>query len=157
VPRIPRALAGACAAALVVATAWLAPGCGSSNEFDKAVEYTPASLAQELAIRVKALSPSARKAEKKRSTPKGKGAASPGFVPEPETKGQSKSQAKKAEVADLDDVLDDIEAKGRGIRSLPPAEVFNRTADALSADSSLDPKDRDLIVSKLREMAKAGD
>ncbi|WP_165246829.1 hypothetical protein [Paludisphaera soli] len=154
--RPPRLFAAACAAALVLATAWLAPGCGTPPEFDKAVEYTPESLAQELALRTKSLAPSARKADKKRTSAP-KGAAAPGYVAEPETKAQSKGQTKKAEVADLDDVLDDIEAKGRSIKALPAAEVFAKTADAVSKDQTLDAKDRDLLVEKLREMAKAGD
>jgi hypothetical protein len=155
VSRPPRLLAGACAAALVLATAWLAPGCGAPPEFDKAVEYTPESLAQELAVRTRGLAPSARKAEKKRASAP-KGAPAPGYVAEPETKAQSKGQTKKAEVVDLDDVLDDIEAKGRSIKALPPAEVFNKTADAVAQDQTLDAKDRDLLVEKLREMAGAG-
>ncbi len=154
--RPPRLFAAACAAALVLATAWLAPGCGAPPEFDKAVEYTPESLAQELALRTKGLAPSARKVERKRTSAP-KGAPAPGYVPEPETKAQSKGQTKKAEVADLDDILDDIEAKGRSIKGVPAAEVFTKTADAVSQDQTLDAKDRDLLVEKLREMAKAGD
>lgn len=153
-PRPHRLLASGLAAALVLTAAWLAPGCGSEPAFDASVEYTPESLAEELAFRVNTLSPSARTAEKKRGAP-AKTKAAPGFVPEPASKGESKVQTKKGESQTLDDVLDDIEIKARRIRSLPAAEVFKRMADAIAEDSSVEAKDREAIVAKLDEMATA--
>jgi hypothetical protein len=152
VPRPHRLLAVGLAAASFLATAWFVPGCGSEPKFEASVDYTPNSLAEELVFRTKGLSPSARKAEKKRSAP-ARSKAAPGFVPEPETKGQSKTQTKKAEVQTLDDVLDDIEGKARRIQSVPAAEVFRQMADAVSKDSTLDANDRDTLVKKLDEMA----
>ncbi len=152
--RLHRSLACGLAAVGFLAIAWLIPGCGSEPSFDESVDYTPASLAKELAFRTKDLAPSARRAEKTRSTPV-KSKAAPGFVPEPETKGQSKSQTKKAEVETLDDVLDDIEEKARRIKSLPASEVFKQMAEVVSKDSTLDSNDRDTLVQKLNEMAAA--
>jgi len=153
VPRLSRLSAGLASAACLLAFAWLVPGCGSEPTFDAGVDYTPASLAEELVFRAKNLAPSARKAEKKRNAPKTK--TSPGYVPPPETKGQSKTQTKKAEIQTLDDVLDDVEDKARRIHSMPTPEVFKQMADAVSKDSTLDAADRDAIVAKLNEMAAA--
>ncbi len=148
-------LASLAAAFLVVTAGWLVPGCGSEPTFDKSTQYTPEALAQELVFQTRALSPEARKAVKSRATP-AKTKAAPGYVPEPETKGESKAQTKQAQTEDLDSVLDDIERKARAITKIPAPEVFKKIADAVSKDTTLDAKDRDTLVERLNQMAKAG-
>ena len=155
-PRSHRMLASFAAAFLVVAAGWLVPGCGSEPQYDRSTQYTPGALAQELVFQTRSLSPEARKAVKDRSTPANKTKAAPGYIPEPETKGESKAQTKQAQTETLDSVLDDVERKARAITTIPAPEVFKQIAEAVSKDTTLDAKDRDTLVERLNQMAKAG-
>jgi len=139
--------------ALVLAMACAAAGCGSTVEHDEAVQYTPESLAQELAFRYRSLSPAAKKATKNRSEPKGKASAI--AEREAQTKAQSKAVAKKAQAETADDVLDEIAGKARTIRGVSPAEVFQKMSEVIARDQSLDESDRQALAEKLDEMARA--
>ncbi len=142
-------------AALVLAMAWTAAGCGSTTEHDAAVEYSPESLAQELAFRYRSLSPAAKKVVKNRGETKNKAAAA--AEREAQTKAQSKTKAaaKTAQAETGDDVLDEIALKARTIPGVPSAEVFHKMAEAIARDQALDETDRQTLSAKLKEMAEA--
>ena len=155
VPPIVRSLAAALTAAAVLAFA-SAGGCGSSEQFNQAVEYTPDTLAQELAFRYQALSPSARVAKKRRDAPRRKqGDVSKSHDEQSQVKAQTKEATKKAPAVNLDDVLDEIDAKASKITGQPRAEVFQKMADAIDKEPALEPADRQTLIEKLKEMGKA--
>lgn len=142
--------------AAAVVFAWAAAGgCGSKDEFDAVASHTPESLAQELAFRYKALSPSARVAKKRRDVPsKKKGDPSKSHDEQSAVKAQTKEATKKALATNIDDVLDEIGEKASKITSQPRDKVFDQIADALSKDSSVEAADRETLAGKLREMGK---
>lgn len=135
--------------ALALAMAWTLAGCGSVAEHDKAVDYTPESLAQELAFRYRSL------ADSKKKVSKGWSKAIAATEREAAAKGRPATATKKAQVENADDMLDEIAAKALKIRSAPPAEIFQKMADAVSRDQSLGEKDRQTLAGKLEEMAEA--
>ncbi len=143
-------------ASLILVTAWAASGCGPAAEYDKAVQYSPESLAQELAFRYRSLSPSAKTAIKNRNMTKDKTKAFAATELEAQTKGQSKAATKKAPAANVDDVLDDVAEKVEAIKGVAPSEVYQKMAEAIAHDQSLEEKDRQTLADKLKEMGKIG-
>jgi ATP-dependent 26S proteasome regulatory subunit len=137
--------------ALAVASALPALGCGGAAEFDKSARYTPESLAQELAFRYNALSPTGkvstriRKAQKKNAT-----------IESNEEKSETKSKSREATKKDLpktiDDVLDDIEAKAGLVKGTSRSEVFKAMIEALSRNNSLKEDERQVLAGKLKEL-----
>jgi len=154
VPSLVRGLVAAATALAVLAIA-SAGGCGSSEQFDKSVDYSPESLAQELAFRYQELTPSARVAKKRRDAPRGKqGDPLKSHDEQSQVKAQAKEATKKAPAENLDDVLDEIEAKAAKITDHPRAQVFQKMADAIDKEAALDPADRQTLADKLKEMGK---
>jgi len=152
--RIAQRLAASLAIAAAIACA-AAGGCGSSAEFDKATQYSPETLAQELAFRYKALSPSAKAATKRRDVPnKKRGDVMKVSDEQSQVKSQAKAAAKKAPAANVDEVLDEIDAKASKITGQARAEVFNKIADAIDKDASMEAADRQTLADKLKEMGK---
>ncbi len=151
--RVSISVAVLAAAASTIALAILVPGCGSSApEVDKSVEYTPESLAAELALRFRALSPTAQAAKRTRSARVEKGRTERlarseqaknkvlGGAPAKKKKGPSASP--------LDDLLDDVENKLSLIKGMSRPDVCRKMLETISADTSLAQTDRD----KLREL-----
>jgi hypothetical protein len=138
--------------ALVIALALPGPGCGGSPEFDKTAQYTPESLAQDLAFRFRALSPAAKITTKtRRRTPK----KTATFVSDDEksqTKTKSKESTKKALAKTADDLLDEIDAKASLIKGVSRAEVFTKMSEAISRDNSLKESERQPLAERLKEM-----
>ena len=126
-----------------------APGCGESPRFNADTQYTPESLAQELAFRFNALSPSGKKSTRTRR-PQKKAVDSKADEQSP-TKSQAKAATKKELPKTVDDVLDDIEAKAGLIKGVPRSDVVSKMIDLLSKDSSIRESDRQMLVGKLRE------
>jgi hypothetical protein len=129
----------------------LAAGCADRPEFNKAAEYTPESLAQELAFRYKALSPAAKKSTRSRR-PQRAAVDSKADEQSP-TKSQTKAATKKELPRTVDDILDDIEAKVGLIKGMSRSDVVSKLIDALSRDTSLAEQDRQTLGSKLKEFA----
>lgn len=154
VPLIVRGLAVVLTAGIVLAWA-SAGGCGSPEHFDQAAEYTPESLAQELAFRYQSLAPSARIAKKARDKSDKQGDVSRSHDEQSQVKAQTKETTKQAPAATLDDLLDEIDAKARKIQNRSRADVFQKMADAVNKDPSLEPPDRQNLSDKLKEMARA--
>ncbi len=138
---------------MILSMSWLASGCDPGTEHDAAVDYTPESLAQELAFRYRDLSPSAKKASKNRSA--GVAKAIEATEREAVAKGRSKTATKQAQAETLDDVLDEIGDKARAIRGVSTAESLHKISEAIGRDSSLDEGDRQALAEKLDEMAPA--
>jgi gas vesicle protein len=129
-------------------------GCGESATFHPETQYTAESLAQELAFRFNALSPSGKTARRARRP--GKKAVDSKADERSPTKSQSKAATKKELPKTVDDVLDDIEAKIRLIKDRSPSEVVTRMIEALSKDSSLNESDRQMLDEKLKELRGSG-
>jgi hypothetical protein len=136
-----------------LAAALILSGCVAEPEFSKQADYTPETLAQELAFRFRALSPSSRNAVKNRTAARKPTMES--IDEKSQAKAQSKEATKKAPASNVDGVLDDIGSKAATIRGIPRGEVFQRAADAISKDTSLEEPDRRMLAEKLKEMGKA--
>jgi hypothetical protein len=136
------------AAALILGAA----GCAGNPEFDHSTQYTPESLAQELAFRYSALSPDGKASTKARSRKPQKKAVDSKADEQSPTKSQSKAAKKKDLPKTIDDVLDDIEIKADLVKGMSRAETFERMADVISRDNSLRESDRQLLAQKLKEM-----
>jgi hypothetical protein len=139
-------------AALTIATL-LAPstGCEQPPAFDRAAESTPESLAQELAFRFNALSPSGKAARRSRRPEK---KAVPSKADElSTTKSQSKAATKKELAKTVDDVLDEIAEKADRIKGMSRSAVYSGMIDSLARESTLREKDREMLAGKLREMS----
>src|SRR5262245_5136452 len=93
------------AAVLIISAA----GCRPKPEYDKSVEYTPESLAQELAFRFNSLAPPAKTSTRTRKVVQ-KAVGSKADEQSP-TKAQSKAAPKKALAKTVDDVLDEVAVK----------------------------------------------
>ena len=126
-----------------------APGCGESPKFNKATEYTPESLAQELAFRYNALSPSG-KTSKRARRPEKKAVESKADE-QSATKSQAKAATKKELPKTIDEILDEIEAKIGLIKGMSRSDIVAKMIDAISKENSLSESDRQMLVGKLRE------
>jgi hypothetical protein len=134
----------------------LAPGCGPAVlDVDKAAQYTPESLAQELAFRYGALKPEARKSTRKivsRSKSPDRTAALERARQAEKKGGDAPATKKRAGPQTLDDVLEDVDSKIDIIRTTTRAETCQKMTEALSKERSLTDDDRKVLSAKLREM-----
>jgi hypothetical protein len=136
-------------AMVAVTLAALGAGCGSeSTEFDKATNYTPESLAQELIFRYRALRPEAQ-AVKPRSTKKKSGP--------PDSSGIKKSEfapaKEKRAPATLDDVMEDIEHKVTLIKDTGRAETTKKMIETISSDPLLKDGDKKTLTELVGRLA----
>ena len=105
-------------------------GCGSEPaEFDKTAHYTPEALAQELALRYRALNPSAQTS--KLGPRKNKLASGSTAAGKPSRKSATKT-TKKSGPPSIDDVLDDIEYKITLVKETSPAETTKKMIEAIA-------------------------
>ena len=148
VPRMSLLPSRVRAAALVMGfvLSALAPGCGpAALDVDKSAQYTPESLAQELAFRYGALKPEARKLTRKigsRSKSPDRTAALERARAAEKKGGDAPATKKRSGPQTIDDVLEDIDSKIDKIRTTPRAETCQKMIEALSKESSLTDDDR---------------
>jgi hypothetical protein len=130
------------AASLVVAFAALGPGCGPETPvYDKAANYTPEALAEELILRYRALSPSA-----KTSTRTGSGSKSASITRKnPEKKIITKTTKNRA-APTIDDLLDDIKYKSTLITDSKPADTSQKMIATISGDKSLSESEKKTLT-----------
>jgi hypothetical protein len=152
-PYCPRAVA----IALGLLLSSFSSGCGpAETAFDKAAQYTPDSLAEELAYRYRGLKPESKKSTRRAvSTAKSaKRAADLDRARLAEKKGGDTPTTKKKQTGPptIDDVLDDISSKLDQITGASRAESCRRMAESLSKDNSLSDADKQLLSEKLKEL-----
>jgi hypothetical protein len=157
--RVSIAVAVVAAAATVIALAALVPGCGSSSvEVDKAAAYTPESLAAELALRFRALSPAAQAAKRTRSARIEKGRTERLARSEQAKNkvlgGAPANKKKQPSGLPLDDLLDDVENKLSLIKGMSRPEVCRKMLETISADTSLAQADREKLKELVNGMAE---
>jgi hypothetical protein len=120
----------------------IVPGCGPGDlEVDKAVLYTPESLASELALRHQALNADAKKSTRKLSR-SDKAAAE---KRERGTKSQAKGGGLKKTAkgpTTIDDVLEDIDTKLDMLKGVSRPEACRKMTETISKDSSLTDSDK---------------
>jgi hypothetical protein len=136
------------AAVVVIALPILGSGCGSApTEFDNAANYTPESLAQEVILRYRALSPKAKTAERrnKKTTVAAQSRISKKAAVT-KTKGASGPTT-------IDNVLDDIESKLTLVKGTTPAETTKKMIETISGDSTLPDADKKALTEYVGRMA----
>ena len=125
------------AVTFALALAMAPAGCGPEKpKFDAAAAYTPESLAQELAFRVRSMKPSAKAAPARKKAP-GK------------EQGKSAEAAKEAPDSTLDDVVEDAGRKLGLIEGISRDDALKATTAAVEADASLVPDDKRRLVERL--------
>jgi hypothetical protein len=133
----------------------VSPGCGSgAPEVDKAVQYTPESLARELAFRYRTLTPEAKQAPtrvRKRSK-SGKTIAQLESAEKLQKKGKDAPTVKQARAGKLDDLLDDIDRKLELIKDVSRPDACRQMGESIAKDDSLDEKAKKLLAEKLKEL-----
>jgi len=132
-------------------------GCGPGPiEVDKAAEYTPESIAQELAFRYRALNPEAKKSTRK-IRPKSKSDKSVADLERDERaeKKNKNTEATKKRTGPptIDDVMEDLDTKLNKIKGTSRSESCQKVIETISKDSSLTESDRQNLTEKLRELA----
>ena len=149
------------AAAVVLALGLLVLGAGCSAgipDVDKAAQYTPESLAQEVAFRYRALTPETKKAptrSRSRSRPS-KTVADMEKAEKLQKKGATTATTKKRSgPPTLDDLLDDIEDKLDLIKGTSRSDTCRQMVETISKDNSLSQSDKALLSEKLKEMGEA--
>jgi hypothetical protein len=134
----------------------LTPGCGpAALDVDKTAQYTPESLAQELAFRYGVLKPEARKSTRKigsRSKLPDRTAALERARAAEKKGGDAPATKKRSGPQTLDDVLEDVDSKIDMIRTTPRAETCQQMIEALSKESSLTDDDKKVLAAKLKEI-----
>jgi hypothetical protein len=157
-PRIRASVALICAAAFVIGLPMMLPGCGSSSvEVDKLAQYTPESLAGELSLRFRALSPTAQSAQRTRSARVEKGRTERLARAEQaknKVTGGAPAKKKQAGPSTLDSLLDDVENKMSLIQGMSRPEVCKKMAEAIAADSSLAETERKKLTELVNDLAK---
>jgi hypothetical protein len=135
------------AAAVVIALPFVVIGCGSvPDEFDKTANYSAESLAQELILRYRALTPSAKTA------PLGPRKKASGPARSVSKKSVSRT-AKKSGAPSVDDLLDDIESKLTLIKGTSPAETTKKMVETISSDSTLDDGQKKSLIDLVGRLA----
>jgi hypothetical protein len=123
----------------------LGAGCGSESvEVDKAANYTPETLAQELILRYRALKPDA-KTPRRGPIKKASGAAVSRKTAPPTTK--------KRGSATIDDVLEDIGSKIALVKGSSPAATTQKMTETIASDSSLSDSDKKALSELVGRLA----
>ncbi len=137
----------------------LGPGCGpAAPEVDQSAEYTPESLAQELAFRFRSLNPELKKSTRRpvRRSKSDKSVADLERSEKTSKKSQGAPVAKqRAGLPTVDDLLDDVGFKLDKIKVTPRAESYQKLIEAISKDNSLNEADKKLLSEKLKEQSEA--
>jgi hypothetical protein len=119
------------------------PGCSSGNlEVDKAVLYTPESLALELAFRYLALNAAAKKSTRKLSRSDKAAAEKLERGTKSQTKGGGVKKKAPQGPRTIDDVLEDIDNKLDLIKGVSRPAACVKMMDTISKDSSLTDSDK---------------
>ncbi len=134
--------------AVAVASPWV--GCAPKAEFAAEAKYTPESLADELAFRLKEAGADA-KALKKRGVLKADKSPAKETVEEQKKGEANKKQAAPASTADQ--ILDETAEKIKELPGIAPAEACTRMAAALRKSTLLPDADREAVAKKLEQMA----
>ncbi len=155
--RFASTLAGAAAMVLpALGLSIAAPGCGTGEpQVDKSAFYSPESLADELALRYRALKPEARKFTRPvaAGSKAAKRAAALDRARQAEKKGGGAEVPKKrAGPETLDDVMADVDSKIDRIPGTPRPEACKKMIDALSKDAALSADDKKLLSGRLEQM-----
>jgi hypothetical protein len=129
----------------------LSAGCGGEPQFGRETQYTPESVAQELAFRFKALPVSGKTSTRVRR-PRKQAVASKADE-KSAVKSQAKAASKKPLARTADDLLDDAETKAGLVPGMHRVEALKKVREAVSRDRSLGETDRKTLVDRLDEMA----
>jgi hypothetical protein len=143
---------------LVVSLPVLGLGCGSAApDVDKAVAYTPESIAQELAFRYRALGPDAKTAaQQARPIKSRKSTAQLESDEKLQTKGKDLATPKKRSgPSTLDDVIQDVDAKLHLLQGVSRTDACQKIIEVISQDKTLTGSDKKLLTEKLKELAAA--
>ena len=123
---------------LAIALSVLGDGCSQGEpEVDKSAEYTPESLAQELAFRFSGLSPESKKSTRRplRRSKSDKSVADLERSEKSNKKSQGAPLAKeRSGPPTVDDLLDDVGSKLDKIKATPRAESYKNLIEAISKD-----------------------
>jgi hypothetical protein len=152
---IPVAVA---AAGLLLTALGPSGGCGpAAREIDSAGQYTPESLAAELAFRYRALTPEAKKAPSRNRTASktNRSIAQLESAEKLQTKGKAAATEKKGRALTLDDLLDEFEGKLDLIKGMSRLDACRQASEAISRDSSLSESEKKLLSEKLKELGAA--
>lgn len=123
----------------------LGAGCGSEPvEVDKAANYTPETLAQELILRYRALKPNA-KTPGRGPIKKASGAAV--------SKKSAQPTTKKRGSATIDDVLEDIGSKIALVKGSSPAATTQKMTETIVSDRSLSDSDKKALSELVGRLA----
>ncbi len=137
--------------ALVLILASAGPGCGGDPpEYDKAANYTPESLAQELIIRYRALNPDSRTSSRRPKNKKSK--ADSAARPDLDKKGAVRTPKKRAS-ATIDEVLDDIDSKIALVKGTSPAETTKKMNETIASDGSLTDGEKKTLTELVGRLA----
>ena len=144
------------AAVVAVTLPMVGTGCNSGTvEVDRAANYTPDSLADELIFRYRALSVAAKTATYRGSDARsksGKGASAPAVSKKSVTRSTKKKGANT-----IDDVLEDIDSKIDLISGTPRVATKQQMVEKVSRDPSLrDTEKQELteLIGRLGDQAR---
>jgi hypothetical protein len=151
--------AGAAIVAVLALALTTMPGCSPGESgVDRSALYSPESLAAELSFRYRDLKPEARKFNRD-VAPQAKAgdrerARQIDEKVEQKKGGGGEVPKKRTEPMDLDDVMEDINAKIDKVPGTPRPEVCIKMISALSKDDTLSEADRKLLTDRLEQMGK---
>jgi hypothetical protein len=156
----PNRAGAAIVAVLALALTTTAPGCNPGESgVDRSALYSPESLAAELSFRYRDLKPEARKLTRDVAPQARPGdrerARQIDEKVEQKKGGGDETPKKRSGPRDLDDVMDDVNAKIDKVPGTPRPEVYTRMIDALSRDGSLSEADRKLLADRLEQLGKS--
>jgi hypothetical protein len=138
-------------ATLVLILPILGPGCGADvPEYDKAADYTPESLAQELIIRYRTLNPDVRTA---RRAPKNKKSGARNTAPDETDKKGAVRTPKKRVTTTIDDVLEDIDTKIELVKGTSPTETLRKMTQTIASDGSLSDSEKKALTDLVDRLA----
>jgi hypothetical protein len=145
VRRVTIPLVASVSTTLMLVLPALGPGCGpAAPEVDKAALYTPESLAAELALRFRNLSPDAKTAKPTRSPKTDTGVAERLARAEQAKNKTGGAAAKKKQAGPptIDDLVADIDSKLTLIKDMSRTEACRKMLDTISGDSTLSQDDK---------------
>jgi hypothetical protein len=143
--------------ALVLPVLGLSCGPGA-HDVDQAAQYTPESLAQELAFSYRSLQPEAKKSTRqlRRKSKADKTIADLERDERAEKKGGGTEVTKKRTgPPTVDDVLEDVDRKLDLIRGVARSDACRKMSETISNDPSLTDSDKKLLSEKLKELSEA--
>ncbi len=138
---------------VMISLCLLAQGCSETPAFDPSTQYTPESLAQELAFRARTVPLPTKAGAAKQKSAVSVASKSASTKPDAKDARAASAQTKKALATTLDEVVQETVDKFSQVNGMAKADIAKKVAASIANDASLSQSLKDEIQENLTRLS----